>query len=107
MHFILLSAHPRRIAALKTLTYAPINEDDLLNKLYEIVFGILDKVCHNYILNWLYAPQLCNLGSVRVAWFARQVSDAGKVKRKKGMFGRETVDKEVCVLIQAFNDFQL
>ena len=25
-----------------------------------------------------------------------QVSDAGKVKRKKGMFGRQTIDKEVC-----------
>lgn len=63
-----VEVHPKRIAALKALTYAPTNKDDLLSKLYEIVFGILDKV-----------------------------ADAGKVKRKKGMFGRQTVDKESAV----------
>lgn len=60
-----VEVHGRRVAALKSLTYGPTSNDDLLNKLYEIVFGILDKV-----------------------------ADAGKVKRKKGMFGRQTIDKE-------------
>lgn len=96
MRFIFLSAHPRRIAALKTLTYAPVNEDDVLNKLYEIVFGILEKVCYKYILHHLHAPYY-NLRGLRDG-FVRQVSDAGKVKRKKGMFGRQTIDKEVCVI---------
>jgi hypothetical protein len=26
-----------------------------------------------------------------------QVADAGKLRRKKGIFGRQSVDKEVCV----------
>lgn len=63
-----VEAHAKRTAALKALTYAPTNKDEVLNRLYEIVFGILDKV-----------------------------ADAGKVKRKKGMFGRQTVDKESAV----------
>lgn len=63
-----VEVHGKRVAALKALTYAPTSNDDLLNKLYEIVFGILDKV-----------------------------ADAGKVKRKKGMFGRQTIDKESAV----------
>ncbi|KAI5065823.1 hypothetical protein GOP47_0018447 [Adiantum capillus-veneris] len=63
-----VEAHAKRIAALKALTYAPTSNDEVLNRLYEIVFGILDKV-----------------------------ADAGKVKRKKGMFGRQTVDKESAV----------
>ncbi|KAL3533197.1 hypothetical protein ACH5RR_006718 [Cinchona calisaya] len=36
--------HPRRLQALKALTYAPSSNSDILSKLYEIVFGILDKV---------------------------------------------------------------
>ncbi|KAG0603461.1 hypothetical protein M758_10G096300 [Ceratodon purpureus] len=57
--------HPRRIAALKALSFAPTTSNDVLSTLYEIVFGILDKV-----------------------------ADAGKLRRKKGMFGRQSVDKE-------------
>ncbi|XP_042031710.1 uncharacterized protein LOC121778421 [Salvia splendens] len=34
--------HPRRLQALKALTYAPSSE--ILSKLYEIVFSILEKV---------------------------------------------------------------
>ncbi|CAI9099008.1 OLC1v1035752C1 [Oldenlandia corymbosa var. corymbosa] len=36
--------HARRIQALKALTYAPSSNTEILSKLYEIVFGILDKV---------------------------------------------------------------
>ncbi|XP_051149190.1 uncharacterized protein LOC127263926 [Andrographis paniculata] len=36
--------HARRLQALKALTYAPASNGELLSKLYEIVFGILDKV---------------------------------------------------------------
>ncbi|KAG6554798.1 hypothetical protein Mapa_003818 [Marchantia paleacea] len=59
------AAHPRRIAALKALSFAPITSEEILGKLYMIVFKILDKV-----------------------------ADAGKLRRKKGMFGRQSVDKE-------------
>ncbi|XP_024525120.1 uncharacterized protein LOC9633241 [Selaginella moellendorffii] len=58
------AVHPRRIAALKALTCASTNED-VVTKLYEIVFGILDKV-----------------------------ADAGKIRKKRGMFGRQTLDRE-------------
>ncbi|KAJ7571646.1 hypothetical protein O6H91_01G170400 [Diphasiastrum complanatum] len=60
-----VSVHPRRVAALKALTCTPMSNTDIVSKLYEIVFGILDKV-----------------------------ADAGKVRKKKGMFGRQSVDKE-------------
>ncbi|TQE03481.1 hypothetical protein C1H46_010796 [Malus baccata] len=35
--------HARRLQALKALTYAPSTNSEILSKLYEIVFGILDK----------------------------------------------------------------
>eukprot|EP00249_Psilotum_nudum_P022201 c28414_g1_i1 orf=316-3969(-) len=63
-----IEVHARRVAALKSLTFAPTTNNDVLSKLYEIVFAILDKV-----------------------------ADAGKVRRKKGMFGRQSVDKEHAV----------
>lgn len=56
--------HSRRLQALKALTYAPSSNSEILSKLYEIVFGILDKVGD--------APQ----------------------KRKKGIFGAKGGDKE-------------
>ncbi|KAF6137353.1 hypothetical protein GIB67_036390 [Kingdonia uniflora] len=56
--------HARRIAALKALTYAPSSNSEILTKLYEIVFGILDKVADS------------------------------KDKRKKGVFGTKGSDKE-------------
>ncbi|KAJ0618701.1 putative SH3 domain-containing protein [Helianthus annuus] len=55
--------HARRLQALKALTYAS-NSDEILQKLYEIVFGILDKVADT--------PD----------------------KRKKGIFGAKGGDKE-------------
>ncbi|XP_027175218.1 uncharacterized protein LOC113774796 [Coffea eugenioides] len=36
--------HPRRLQALKALTYGPSSSSEILTKLYEIVFSILDKV---------------------------------------------------------------
>ncbi|KAL1568103.1 hypothetical protein AAHA92_03507 [Salvia divinorum] len=36
--------HPRRLQALKALTYAPSSNSEILSKLYEIVFSILAKV---------------------------------------------------------------
>ncbi|OVA12087.1 Src homology-3 domain [Macleaya cordata] len=56
--------HARRIAALKALTYAPSSNTEILTKLYEIVFGILEKVGDT------------------------------KQKRKKGIFGTKGGDKE-------------
>ncbi|KAJ6758843.1 SH3 DOMAIN-CONTAINING PROTEIN [Salix koriyanagi] len=56
--------HARRLQALKALTYAPESNTGILSRLYEIVFGILDKVGDN--------PQ----------------------KRKKGVFGTKGGDKE-------------
>ncbi|KAJ8753244.1 hypothetical protein K2173_017858 [Erythroxylum novogranatense] len=56
--------HARRLQALKALTYAPSNSTDIISRLYEIIFGILDKVAD--------VPQ----------------------KRKKGMFGTKGGDKE-------------
>lgn len=55
--------HARRLQALKALTYAS-NSSEILQKLYEIVFGILDKVADT--------PD----------------------KRKKGIFGAKGGDKE-------------
>ncbi|GAV67567.1 SH3_1 domain-containing protein [Cephalotus follicularis] len=59
--------HARRLQALKALTYAPSSNNDIFPKLYEIVFGILDKVAD--------VPQ----------------------KRKKGMFGTKGGDKEFII----------
>lgn len=56
--------HARRLQALKALTYAPSSNSEILSKLYEIVFGILDKVAD--------VPQ----------------------KRKKGIFGNKGGDIE-------------
>ncbi|CAI0628199.1 unnamed protein product [Linum tenue] len=56
--------HARRLQALKALTYAPASNSDILGRLYEIVFGLLDKVADT--------PQ----------------------KRKKGVFGTKGGDKE-------------
>ncbi|XP_010533094.1 PREDICTED: uncharacterized protein LOC104808936 [Tarenaya hassleriana] len=56
--------HARRLQVLKALTYAPASNTEILSKLYEIVFGILDKVAD--------VPQ----------------------KRKKGVFGTKGGDKE-------------
>ncbi|KAG6386921.1 hypothetical protein SASPL_152101 [Salvia splendens] len=39
-----LEVHPRRLQALKALTYAPSSNSEILSKLYEIVFRILEKV---------------------------------------------------------------
>ncbi|KAM1469326.1 hypothetical protein ACFXTO_040521 [Malus domestica] len=36
--------HARRLQALKALTYASSTNSEIVSKLYEIVFGILDKV---------------------------------------------------------------
>ncbi|KZV39204.1 hypothetical protein F511_29570 [Dorcoceras hygrometricum] len=36
--------HARRLQAIKALTYAPSSNSEILSRLYEIVFGILDKV---------------------------------------------------------------
>ncbi|QCD85168.1 Armadillo-type fold [Vigna unguiculata] len=36
--------HARRLQSLKALTYAPENNSEILSRLYEIVFGILEKV---------------------------------------------------------------
>ncbi len=46
-HFesIIFEVHARRLQALKALTYAPSSNSDILSRLYEIVFGILDQVC--------------------------------------------------------------
>ncbi|KAF3616364.1 hypothetical protein FXO37_35116 [Capsicum annuum] len=56
--------HARRLQALKALTYAPSSSPEISEKLYEIVFGILDKVADT--------PQ----------------------KRKKGILGTKGGDKE-------------
>lgn len=59
--------HARRLQALKALTYAPSSDSEILTKLYDIVFGILDKVADE--------PQ----------------------KRKKGVFGTKGGDKEFII----------
>ncbi|PQQ12555.1 uncharacterized protein Pyn_00859 [Prunus yedoensis var. nudiflora] len=59
--------HARRLQALKALTYAPSTNSEILSKLYEIVFGILDKVAD------------------------------GSQKRKKGVFGTKGGDKEFII----------
>ncbi|KAL7191013.1 hypothetical protein ACSBR2_023147 [Camellia fascicularis] len=59
--------HARRLQALKALTYAPSSNPEIFSRLYEIVFGILDKVAD--------APQ----------------------KRKKAIFGAKGGDKEFII----------
>ncbi|XP_078427619.1 SH3 domain-containing protein isoform X2 [Wolffia australiana] len=56
--------HARRLAALKALTFVSPSNSEILTKLYEIVFGILEKVAET------------------------------KQKRKKGIFGRQGGDRE-------------
>lgn len=51
------------------------------------------------MVNCQYSIDFFFFGHCAFAWYARQVADAGKVKRKKGMFGRQTVDKEVSALL--------
>ncbi|ONK62002.1 uncharacterized protein A4U43_C08F35790 [Asparagus officinalis] len=59
--------HARRLAALKALTAASTSSSEVLAKLYEIVFGILEKVADF------------------------------KDKRKKGIFGKPGGDKEAVI----------
>lgn len=59
--------HARRLQALKALTYAPSSNSEILMKVYEIVFGILDKVAD------------------------------GPNKPKKGIFGTKGGDKEFII----------
>ncbi|XP_074285302.1 uncharacterized protein LOC141610898 [Silene latifolia] len=59
--------HARRIQALKALTYSPSSNSEILLKVYEIVFGILDKV------------------------------GDGPNKPKKGIFGTKGGDKEFII----------
>lgn len=59
--------HARRIQALKALTYAPSSDSEILMKVYEIVFAILDKVAD------------------------------GPNKPKKGIFGTKGGDKEFII----------
>ncbi|KAL9227135.1 hypothetical protein vseg_002867 [Gypsophila vaccaria] len=59
--------HARRIQALKALTYSPSSNPEILLKVYEIVFGILDKV------------------------------GDGPNKPKKGIFGTKGGDKEFII----------
>ena len=40
----MLEVHARRLAALKALTFVSPSNSEILAKLYEIVFGILEKV---------------------------------------------------------------
>lgn len=47
--------HARRLAALKALTSASVNSSEILEKLYEIVFGILEKVCLPLMINSLHS----------------------------------------------------
>ncbi|CAB4286457.1 unnamed protein product [Prunus armeniaca] len=65
--------HARRLQALKALTYAPSTNSEILSKLYEIVFGILDKVAD------------------------------GPQKRKKGVFGTKGGDKEILDVVLIAN----
>ncbi|KAG5564843.1 hypothetical protein RHGRI_000890 [Rhododendron griersonianum] len=65
------NVHARRIQALKALTYAPSSNSEILSRLYEIVFGLLDKVADE--------PQ----------------------KRKKGIFGTKGGDKEIVLSLSA------
>ncbi|GAB2276206.1 hypothetical protein Dimus_010941 [Dionaea muscipula] len=59
--------HARRLQALKALTYGSSSNSEILIKLYEIVFGILDKVAD------------------------------GPKKPKKGIFGTRSSDKEFII----------
>uniref|UniRef100_A0A7C8YM20 Uncharacterized protein n=1 Tax=Opuntia streptacantha TaxID=393608 RepID=A0A7C8YM20_OPUST len=59
--------HARRLQALKALTYAPSSDSEILMKVYEIVFAILDKVAD------------------------------GPYKPKKGIFGTKGGDKEFII----------
>jgi len=47
--------HARRLAALKALTAASASSSEILSKLYEIVFAILEKVCTEpWSSNYIY-----------------------------------------------------
>ncbi|KAL6496434.1 hypothetical protein OROGR_029692 [Orobanche gracilis] len=80
--------HARRLQALKALTYAPSSSSEVLSKLYEIVFSILDKVFekgkHNYCFIFCrIIHENCGLSKV-----------GEPQKRKKGIFGNKGGDKE-------------
>lgn len=47
--FFFFEVHARRLQALKALTYASTSPE-IMQKLFEIVFGILDKVCSYKLL---------------------------------------------------------
>jgi hypothetical protein len=52
--------HARRLQSLKALTYAPSTNSDILSRLYEIVFGILEKVCtFLFSLRCIYNIDFC------------------------------------------------
>ncbi|KAF3508035.1 hypothetical protein F2Q69_00001348 [Brassica cretica] len=76
--------HARRLQALKALTYSPSENSELLSKLYEIVFGLLDKFKD-------YFPVPCRSTDYISCRF--QVADVPH-KRKKGVFGTKGGDKE-------------
>jgi len=42
--------HARRLAALKALTSASTSSSEMMEKIYEIVFGILEKVGHSVLI---------------------------------------------------------
>jgi hypothetical protein len=44
---VTFEVHARRLAALKALTSSSTNGSEMMEKLYEIVFGILEKVCNS------------------------------------------------------------
>lgn len=46
---VFFAVHARRIAALKALSFAPITDENILEKLYIIVFKILDKVFSPFV----------------------------------------------------------
>ena len=43
--------HARRLAALKALTSASTSSSEMMEKIYEIVFGILEKVSRSFNVN--------------------------------------------------------
>jgi hypothetical protein len=102
---LVFEVHARRLAALKALTSSSTSSSEMLEKLSEIVFGILEKVCHSPSLSSLYffEPLTSVPGfwlesfTVFCSWYYSgyfQVADS-KQKRKKGIFTKQGGDKEV------------
>lgn len=46
LRILIFEVHARRLAALKALTSSSTSSSEMLEKLSEIVFGILEKVCY-------------------------------------------------------------